>query len=98
VPLTFTLSPVTAFAFTAPATVSWSNTAVGSQFDAVVPPTTMDDGSGTEQDVDYGYQWYRGGTAIFGATEDRYVTKSGDLGSTISVVVSASTFGFSHIT
>ena len=64
---------------------------------SVVPPTTMDDGSGIDQDVDYRYQWYRGATAIFGADDDSYVTKSGDVGSMVSVVVTASTFGFADI-
>ena len=94
---TFTLAPVTNFSFTNPADVTWANTNVGSQYDVVVPPTTMDDGSGIDQDVHYRYQWYRGATAIFGATGDSYVTKSGDVGSVVSVVVTASTFGFADI-
>ncbi|HEX7823475.1 MAG TPA: carboxypeptidase-like regulatory domain-containing protein, partial [Mycobacterium sp.] len=96
--MTLGLAALTAFSFTAPASVSWSNTTVGSQFTAVVPKTTMDNGSGAEQDVDYDYQWYRGTTAIFGANDDQYVTKSGDVGSTVSVVVSASSFGYPDIT
>jgi sugar lactone lactonase YvrE len=46
-------------------------------------------GTWTGSPDNYGYQWYRGGTAISGATQATYTTSEADLGSTLSVKVTA---------
>lgn len=51
--------------------------------------TTLDDGAGTDQDVSYSFQWYRGSRPIFGATNSSYVTQPADVGQMISVRYSA---------
>lgn len=46
----------------------------------------------------YGYQWYRGGTALKGATRSTYTVAKGDRGSTLTVRVTAAKSGFASAT
>lgn len=54
---------------------------------------TTTDGTWTNTPTSYSYQWYRDGVAITGATANIYVLTANDVGTTITVVVTASNAG-----
>ena len=58
----------------------------------VVPGTWVPD------DVKLSFQWYRGGTAITGATKSTYVVATGDAESTLKVAVTGSSTGYKEVT
>jgi len=71
-----------------PPTNSSPPTITGSPFVGNV--LTANTGSWANSPTGYAYQWKRGGTDISGATSSTYTVVSGDLGSTLSVTVTAS--------
>lgn len=54
---------------------------------------TATTGTWTNSPTSYAYQWKKGGVAISGATSNTYVTVSGDIGSMITVTVTATNPG-----
>ena len=63
---------------------------VGTQLTAsVTAPTPTPSG--------YTYQWYRGSTAISGATSSTYTTVAADIGSTLKVIVTANYTNYSSV-
>lgn len=57
-----------------------------------VPGTWVPDG------VNLSFQWYRGGTAITGATKSTYLVQPGDALSALKVAVTGSTTGYKEVT
>ena len=62
------------------------NTAVGSTLTALWGNWNSDPAFAPES---YSYQWYKGGVSISGATNNTYVTQASDVGSIITVTVTA---------
>lgn len=58
---------------------------------------TTTTGSWSRDDLAYGYQWFSGSTPISGATGSSYVPGAADVAQPLSVVVTASRFGFTSL-
>lgn len=77
----------TPFGFDSGPSVSGGTLDVGQEF--TVDAHTTIEGGPTHRDVLYRYQWLRDGNEIHGATGTSYTARDGDIGTELSVLVSA---------
>jgi hypothetical protein len=66
------------------------NTTVGTVLGLANDQLNQDGGTVT-------FEWLRGGTPIYGQTTDNYTVKAGDIGASISVLVTGSKWGFDDV-
>ena len=84
------LDPVNTVPAVTAGTIDTTDPTAGTTYNLLGTSTTRDDATLT-------YQWLRGGAPIYGATSTSYASTGGDVGTVLSVRVTASSFGFAPV-